>query len=64
MTSGDLIIDQSEKMTELLSNDLNESNRMPFLHLYIPLSFFLLSRCDHSPPPHGEGGWERQSGAD
>ena len=55
MTSGDLIIDQSEKMTEILSNELNESNRMPFLHLYIPRSFFLF-RCGHFVPhPHGEG---------
>ena len=63
MTSGDLIIDQSGKMTEILSNDLNKSNRMPFLHRCIPLSF-LLSRCDHPPPPNGEGGWERHPGAD
>ena len=48
MISGDLIINQSEKMIEILSNELNESNRMPFLHLYIPRSF--LFRCGHFVP--------------
>ena len=43
MITGDLIINQSEKMTEILSNELNESNRTPFLHLYIPRSFFFIS---------------------
>ena len=42
MITGDLIINQSEKMTEILSNELNESNRTPFLHLYIPRSFLFL----------------------
>ena len=43
---------ERKKNTEIFLNDLNESYRTPFLHLYIPRSF-LLSRCDHfAPPPH------------
>ena len=62
MISGDLIIDQSEKMTEILSNELNESNRIPFLHLYIHRSF--LFRCGHFVPhPYGEEGRDRRPGA-
>ena len=46
MITGDLIINQSEKMTEILSNELNESNRTLFLHLYIPRSFFFRQCLD------------------
>ena len=48
MITGDLIINQSEKMTEILSNELNESNRTPFLHLYIPRSFFISPMPRHN----------------
>ena len=55
MTSGDLIIDQSEKMTEILSNEINESNRSLFC-IFIFLVVFFLFRCGHFVPhPHGEG---------
>ena len=37
--SGDLDIDLSEKMTEILPKVLNESNRTLFPRLSIPLSF-------------------------
>ena len=37
-------------MTEILSDELNDSNRMPFLHLYIALSF-IFGRCGHFAPP-------------
>ena len=62
MTSGDLIFYQSEKMIDMLSNELNESNRMLFLHIFIPRS--LLFRCGHFVPhPQGEGGRDRHPGA-
>ena len=52
MTSGDLIIHQSAKMAETLSNELNKNNWTFFQHLYIHLSF-LFRKCDHPPPLHG-----------
>ena len=63
MTSGYLIIVQSEKMTEILSNELNESNRIPFLHLYIHRSFFLFRFGHFVPHPYGEEGRDRHPGA-
>ena len=46
MTSGDLNIDLSEKMTEMPSKVLIESYQKPFSRLSIPLSF-LVRRCSH-----------------
>ena len=63
MTSGNLIMDHNEKMTEMLSNKLNKSNRTLFLHLYIHLRFYLEGTVILTPPPPGEGGWERHPGA-
>ena len=52
MPSGGLIIDQSEKMTEILSDELNKSNQTLFsASLYS--SYFLFPRCGHFVPiPH------------
>ena len=41
MTSGDLIIDQSKKMTETLLNEINESNRSLFCIFIFLVVFYL-----------------------
>ena len=41
MTSGDLIIDQNQKMTEILSNEINESNRSLFCIFIFLVVFYL-----------------------
>ena len=41
MTSGDLIIDQSKKMTEILLNEINESNRSLFCIFIFLVVFYL-----------------------
>ena len=42
MTSGDLIIDLSEKMTEMTSNDLVESFRFAVFRVFLALLVFEL----------------------
>ena len=73
VTSGDLIIDQSEKMIEILY-ELNKSNRTPFFCIFIfVVVFFLQGVVILHPPPldyhlatfaPGQRWWERHPGAD
>ena len=52
VTSGDLIIDQSEKMIEILY-ELNKSNRTPFFYIFIfvVVFFYLQGVVILHPPP-------------
>ena len=66
MTSGDLVMDHSEKMTEILSNELNKGNWTLFFCIFIfILVVYVEGAVILTPPPSppGEGGWERHPGA-
>ena len=51
MTSGDLIIDLSENMIEIISNDLDESFRLLFFRVFPALLVFELLGGHFDPPP-------------
>ena len=51
VTSGDLIIDQSEKMIEILY-ELNKSNRTPFFCIFIFVVVFFIYKVWSFCTPH------------